>query len=240
MSDRQVDVVVQISGDDVLAGRLYHRQVRSAGSETFIYDPGFLADPRSYALDPRLPLVAGPLHTANGRAMFAAFSDCAPDRWGQRLLVRNEKHLAAGASRQRRTLRELDYLLGVSDDRMAFGVLIANTDDHLRNHGFLRRTTAGWSLSPAFDLNPDPEGTELSTGIDDGIYDLDIEAVWAVAPLFDLDPDDAADILRGVATAVVRWRDVAGTYGLDEEVGVMTAAFDAKRIERARSLAARA
>jgi serine/threonine-protein kinase HipA len=41
--------------------------------------------------------------------------------------------------------------------RMAFSVLISNTDDHLRNHGFLRLSTAGWNLSPAFDLNPDPE-----------------------------------------------------------------------------------
>jgi hypothetical protein len=52
--------------------------------------------------------------------------------------------------------------------RIAFSVLISNLDDHLRNHGFLRTSTAGWSLSPAFDLNPDPRAGEryLNTAID--------------------------------------------------------------------------
>ena len=42
--------------------------------------------------------------------------------------------------------------------RLALSVLIANTDDHLRNHGFLRRA-AGWDLAPAYDVNPNPETT---------------------------------------------------------------------------------
>jgi hypothetical protein len=51
---------------------------------------------------------------------------------------------------------------------LSSGILVSNTDNHLRNHGFLRVTTGGWSLSPAFDLNPDPEpGVKLlGTGID--------------------------------------------------------------------------
>lgn len=40
--------------------------------------------------------------------------------------------------------------------RMAFNVLISNVDDHLRNHGFLWQGRAGWTLSPAYDLNPTP------------------------------------------------------------------------------------
>ena len=53
--------------------------------------------------------------------------------------------------------------------RIVFTILISNTDDHLRNHGFLRKSTAGWSLSPAFDLNPNPEGAakQLATAIDE-------------------------------------------------------------------------
>jgi serine/threonine-protein kinase HipA len=39
--------------------------------------------------------------------------------------------------------------------RMVFNICIANTDDHLRNHGFLRED-GGWVLSPAYDLNPVP------------------------------------------------------------------------------------
>ncbi|MFT4259098.1 type II toxin-antitoxin system HipA family toxin [Microbacterium sp.] len=41
--------------------------------------------------------------------------------------------------------------------RAVFGVLVGNVDDHLRNHGFLRRG-ASWTLSPAFDVNPEPSG----------------------------------------------------------------------------------
>lgn len=40
--------------------------------------------------------------------------------------------------------------------RIYFSILIGNRDDHLRNHGFLR-TAKGWKLSPAFDLNPNPD-----------------------------------------------------------------------------------
>src|SRR5439155_10764603 len=40
--------------------------------------------------------------------------------------------------------------------RLVFSILISNTDDHLRNHGFLYEGPDGWRLSPAYDLNPVP------------------------------------------------------------------------------------
>ena len=46
--------------------------------------------------------------------------------------------------------------------RAAYGRLISNTDDHLRNHGFLR-SRAGWRLSPAFDINPTPQRKAFAT-----------------------------------------------------------------------------
>ena len=51
---------------------------------------------------------------------------------------------------------------------VAFSVFISNTDDHLRNHGFLRSSAVGWELAPAFDVNPNPDpGPKiLSTAID--------------------------------------------------------------------------
>ena len=50
--------------------------------------------------------------------------------------------------------------------RIAFSIAIHNTDDHLRNHGFLRDGRAGWRLSPVFDINPNPDvGTQRVTGI---------------------------------------------------------------------------
>ena len=63
--------------------------------------------------------------------------------------------------------------------RVAFNVLISNVDDHLRNHGFLWLGKTGWSLSPAYDLNPVPTDLKmrvLSTNIDldDGTCSLDL------------------------------------------------------------------
>jgi len=56
--------------------------------------------------------------------------------------------------------------------RMAFSQLIGNTDDHLRNHGFLL-TECGWRLSPMFDVNPNPEGGEPALDRGDLIKDAD-------------------------------------------------------------------
>lgn len=41
--------------------------------------------------------------------------------------------------------------------RAVFGCLVGDLDDHLRNHGFLRRGTA-WTVAPVFDVNPEPLG----------------------------------------------------------------------------------
>ena len=70
--------------------------------------------------------------------------------------------------------------------RIVFTVLISNTDDHLRNHGFLRKSTAGWSLSPAFDLNPNPEGgaKQLATAIDENNAHASLATALEVAGLF--------------------------------------------------------
>jgi serine/threonine-protein kinase HipA len=99
--------------------------------------------------------------------------------------------------------------------RMAFNVCIANVDDHLKNHGFLHERT-GWSLSPAFDLNPVPAEVRpriLSTNIslDDATGSL--ELVREVAPLFDLSRSAAEAILRAVLAAVGSWRSVAQKHG---------------------------
>ncbi|MCP3883526.1 MAG: HipA domain-containing protein, partial [Sulfitobacter sp.] len=48
--------------------------------------------------------------------------------------------------------------------RIAFSVCASNTDDHLRNHGFLLKPN-GWSLAPAYDMNPDPHGAGLKLNI---------------------------------------------------------------------------
>ena len=77
--------------------------------------------------------------------------------------------------------------------RMAFNVLIQNTDDHLRNLGFLYAGRGKWRLSPAFDVNPVPgQGATLKTAISE-IHGnaLDVDAVIDAAVLFDVGADEA-------------------------------------------------
>ena len=393
MPDREVEVFVQLAGEDVLAGRLWAHRRQNLESATFAYAGEYLARENSYPLDPALPLVSGQIQTPANRAIFGAFSDCSPDRWG-RMLIRR-RHGQAGGSAGSRSFGEADYLLGVRDDlrqgalrfrdpgsgefladeeagvphlvdlprlldyadraerdlagqeeldlllkggsslggarpkahvitrdgrlaiakfpkaegddwdvpaweavvlslareagvdaassrleriagrsvhivdrfdrqgdqrvgyasamtlleaadgdprsyldlveaieeesdratadlrelwrRIAFSILVGNSDDHLRNHGFLRATTGGWSLSPAFDINPDPgPGPKvLSTSIDGRSGDASLELLLGVAEFFRLDEKDATAILAQVREATRRWREVALRFGLD-------------------------
>lgn len=417
MPERDVEVFVRLEGHDVLAGRLWLRRRRGAETASFTYDPGYVRRDDAYALDPALPLDTAPHHTSGSRKLFGAFADSAPDRWGRRLIQRDERarvELEGGAER---SFGEGDYLLGVRDDlrlgslrfrdpaadrflademagvphlldlpellsaaehlerddvshaelrtllrggsslggarpkahvldrtrriaiakfpspttddwdvirweavaltlaglagvavpdhelhvidgkpvlivdrfdrvgahrigyvsamtmleasdgekenyldigavveenspragadlhqlwrRMAFTVLIRNTDDHLRNHGFLRTSSAGWTLSPAFDLNPDPSPgpAVLSTALDFGAFDADVGTLLGVAGAFRLSDAEARTVLSAVAHATARWREVAGGHGLgDGELERMRAAFEHEQAGHAAEL----
>jgi serine/threonine-protein kinase HipA len=388
-----VDVFVQIAGKDLLAGQLRSHRRRQAESATFRYASGYLANSDAYELDPSLPLLEGAQQTPQGQALFGAFSDCSPDRWGKRLVDRAERHRVEEQAGTRRSFGAMDYLLGVRDDlrqgalhfrypdaseflspevtgippfvelgkllgaverlerdsedaaelalllrgasslggarpkahvldpdgrisiakfpspsndewdvmlweavalrlaemaginvsasklyeidgkhvliverfdridsqrigyvsamtmlqradgdagsyleiadaiaqnsphaerdlhelwrRVVFSILISNFDDHLRNHGFLRLNSAGWSLSPAFDLNPDPRAgpRELHTAIDFDQVDASIELALGVADEFRLSEDAAADVVAQVSRATEQWRSVAQRLG---------------------------
>jgi serine/threonine-protein kinase HipA len=415
MADRSAEVLVEIGDEELLAGRLWSHRRRNVESTTFAYDASYLASPLAYELDPALPLVAGQQQTATGRAIFGAFSDCAPDRWGRRLINRaEEQRVREEGGGAGRSCGEIDYLLGVRDDlrqgalrfrepqsgvylasehsgvphlielpallsaserlerdeataaelqallrggsslggarpkahvvaqdgriaiakfpsaaadewdvirwehvalrlaraagirtpdntlhvidgkpvlvvdrfdrsgsrrlgyasamtmleatdggegsyldiaavieehspqattdlrelwrRIAFSILIRNTDDHLRNHGFLRESTAGWALSPAFDLNPDPRpGPKyLTTAITYDAAEARIDLLLQVADMFRLRAADAQVILGKVSTATGPWRAVAAEAGLDDAaIHRMTPAFEHEESERA-------
>lgn len=407
MPDREVEVVVELSGGDVLAGRLWAHRHQNVESATFAYAAEYLGTAGSYPLEPALPLVSGQLQTPGDRKLFGAFSDCSPDRWG-RMLVRRRHGQAEGEAGSR-SFGEVDYLLGVRDDlrqgalrfrdpesgeflageedgvphlvdlprlldyagraerglageeeldlllkggsslggarpkahvidragrlaiakfpkvegddwdvpgweavtlclareaginaassgleqiagrsvhivdrfdrhgaqrvgyasamtlleasdgeprsyldlvevieeesdratadlhqlwrRIAFSILVGNTDDHLRNHGFLRVATGGWSLSPAFDINPNPEpGPKyLSTSIDGTSSAASIELLLGASEFFRLDEKEAATVLAEVNEATGRWESVAARHGLDRaSIKEMRPAFAAK------------
>ncbi len=123
--------------------------------------------------------------------------------------------------------------------RIAFSILISNTDDHLRNHGFLRASSAGWTLSPAFDLNPDPSPgpKHLSTAIDFDDTSASVETLMDVAEHFRLDDDEARRVLAEVSDATSRWRTAAEKTGLDPAaVEQMAPAFEHDQADRAREI----
>ena len=419
MSD-EITVYVAVSERNLLAGRLYPHRRHGVESASFAYDDRYLADPEAYALDPALPLVTGALQTPVGQALFGAFSDCAPDRWGRTLIKRAEIARAKLAGTAPRSMSEAEILLGVRDDlrqgalrfrrgeegpfrtvedsgvpiltdlpklleiaeraesdsadyadlkrllragsslggarpkahvvdaagriaiakfpsvgsdtwnvmawekvaldlardagikvpdsqlihvgarnvlvvdrfdrrgatrvgyasamtmleasdgdqrsyleiagvieersaattadlnqlwrRMAFSILISNTDDHLRNHGFLHERADSWSLSPAFDLNPnpDPGPKELSTAIDFSDTRASIDTLMEVAEYFRLNAEEATDVLTRVSSAVGRWRAVAATHGLPQaDINAMEPAFEHAEFKRAQALTAK-
>lgn len=418
MADRRVETYVQIEGEDVLAGELWSHRRRNRESATFSYAVSYLENPASFEVDPALPLLDGLQQTPGKHEIFGAFSDCAPDRWGRRLIGRAERRRAERTRETRRSLGEIDYLLGARDDmrqgalrfrdpdggvfladekdgvpaliglppllrsseriereegddedlaallkggsslggarpkahviddggrpaiakfprpesdewdvirweavalelasragievpdahlidvdgrpvltvdrfdrraerripyvsamtmleaadrdqgsyleisevietrspaasddlaelwrRIAFSILISNTDDHLRNHGFLRRSTAGWSLSPAFDLNPNPEPgpRHLSTAIDFDETEARIETLLSVRREFRLGERDALRVLKGVGEATSTWRDVAARNGLNRAaIEAMAPAFEHEEAAEAKQLA---
>ena len=123
--------------------------------------------------------------------------------------------------------------------RAAFSVLVSNLDDHLRNHGFLRTTSAGWSLSPAFDLNPDPRPGPrlLSTSIDYGEDEARVDSLMSVADYFRLDASAARTVLSEVGAATRSWRSLAREAGLrDVDLEQMEPAFEHEQAAIVRRL----
>ncbi len=107
--------------------------------------------------------------------------------------------------------------------RIAFNVMVSNTDDHLRNHGFLL-TPNGWRLAPAFDMNPNPSGIGLALDIDESDNALDIDLVRSVAEYFRV--GDAKAILARLKEHISAWREVARDLGLSRgEQDAMEPAF---------------
>lgn len=109
--------------------------------------------------------------------------------------------------------------------RIVFNIAVKNTDDHLRNHGFLL-TTKGWSLSPAYDMNPDPLGQGLTLNISHTDNALDFGVANSVARYFRIEKD-ADSILKRVRRCVGKWKAVAKKLGIPAiEISSMETAFE--------------
>jgi serine/threonine-protein kinase HipA len=406
--DQAIHVFVDLDGKPHLVGRLWAHRGGRRESASFEYDKRWLENPQRFALEPALTLDSGAHHTTDGRALFGAIGDSAPDRWGRVLIQREERRRAREENRAPHTLGEVDYLLRVGDftrqgafrfsleeggeflspqkadsipplislgkllnaairvtankesdrdlqlllapgsslggarpkasvidnhgrlaiakfpqaddtwpvtrweavalelaghsgipvsdwrieridsrsvlllsrfdrdgakripflsamsmlgaldnqphsylemvdalrrhgsrpekdaeqlwRRIVFNILISNTDDHLRNHGFLYDGSAGWRLSPADDLNPMPVDIRqrvLSLAVDEADSTASLELAFRVAKQFGLKEEEARRIAAEVGKAVSRWRETASKLGLSSnEIARMESAFE--------------
>ncbi len=98
--------------------------------------------------------------------------------------------------------------------RVVFYMAVSNTDDHLRNHGFIL-TQNGWRLSPMYDVNPVPYGEELSLNVNE--YDNTISADLAIeaAGYYGIAKGEAGLLLKEIFENVRKnWEGLATKYGL--------------------------
>ena len=110
--------------------------------------------------------------------------------------------------------------------RIIFNIAISNTDDHLRNHGFIL-TKEGWILSPAFDLNPSVDKDGLALNIDTVNNELDFELAKSVGKYFRLEEKQMTTIIQEVKQATSNWKTIAKELGIPRgEIELMTKAFN--------------
>ncbi|WP_338378047.1 HipA domain-containing protein [uncultured Flavobacterium sp.] len=109
--------------------------------------------------------------------------------------------------------------------RIIFNIAISNTDDHLRNHGFIL-TKEGWILSPAYDLNPSIDKDGLALNIDTDNNELDFDLAKSVGEYFRLNNNQMEEIIQQVLGVTIKWKTMANEIGISRsEQEVMEKAF---------------
>ncbi|HXP91129.1 MAG TPA: HipA domain-containing protein [Fibrobacteria bacterium] len=110
--------------------------------------------------------------------------------------------------------------------RIVFNVLVSNTDDHLRNHGFLLVPAKGWRLSEAYDMNPVPGAQGLKLNISEADNALDLDLARSVAPYFRVSTKTASEVVGRCMAVVGQWPKLANGLKLSaREQERMASAF---------------
>jgi serine/threonine-protein kinase HipA len=110
--------------------------------------------------------------------------------------------------------------------RIVFNILVSNTDDHLRNHGFLLVPGKGWRLSEAYDMNPTPDGHGLKLNISEVDNALDLDLACSVAPYFRVSKKLANEVIVRSRAVVNQWARIANALKLTvREKDRMASAF---------------
>ena len=111
--------------------------------------------------------------------------------------------------------------------RVVFSILIHNTDDHLRNHGFFIGV-GGISLSPAYDINPSNDRNELSLAIDEVDTTCDVSIAMEAHADYGVSKMEADEIIERATAAVASWRSEATLWGISKtDQDLMAPAFEA-------------
>lgn len=100
--------------------------------------------------------------------------------------------------------------------RVLFNVAIANRDDHLRNHGFIRQP-GGWRLAPAYDMNPSTKKDEHVLALDDSSTEPDLATVMSTADFYRVATKDAEADLARLRKVLAEWEQKAKNLGLSAE-----------------------
>lgn len=109
--------------------------------------------------------------------------------------------------------------------RIVFSICVSNTDDHLRNHGFIL-SDKGWRLSPAYDINPVATGTGLKLNISEDDNALDLDLALSVSPYFRIKHNQAKEIILEIKSVVRNWNTLANKYNISKiEQEIMFNAF---------------
>ena len=223
--EREIRVFMDVGGETVSAGTLWARARGARQTASFEYDRSWLERRDAFALDPLLPAGPGPFHT--DRPLFNAFTDPAPDRWGQTLIRRNELRRASAEGRQPKTLLDIDFLTLVDDETRLGALRFKEAEDG----PFL--TSTGGRVPPVVDLS---RLLSASTRVIDS-EETDDDLRLLLAPGTSLGGARPKATVRGryghllIAKfprpdddwPVTRWE--AATMSLAEEAGVRVAPF---------------
>jgi serine/threonine-protein kinase HipA len=110
--------------------------------------------------------------------------------------------------------------------RIVFNMLVSNTDDHLRNHGFILVPGKGWRLSDAYDMNPVPESYGLKLNVSQADNAMDLDLARSVAPYFRVSKKLADEIIARSQAVVKQWPKIANSLQIRaREQERMAAAF---------------
>lgn len=116
--------------------------------------------------------------------------------------------------------------------RVVFNILVSNTDDHLRNHGFILLNN-GWQLSPAYDMNPNEFGNGLTLNISENSNEQMTSLVLETAKHYMINNEDALRILNEMRLEVSQWRNIAKKIGIsNSEIELTKRAFRIGEIDR--------